>query len=77
MSHASDEFYIVDDRQVVITSRLNVACDGGGGVLGHPVEYMTLKKNGEVTCPYCGRRYVHVTHPDCAWIRERGQREAA
>lgn len=74
---AADEFYLVDDRQVVLTENKHVACDGCGGALGHPIEYMTLAKTGEVTCPYCGRRYVHVTHAECATIRERGQRDAA
>lgn len=33
------------------------ACDGGGGALGHPRVFLTLK-NGEATCPYCSRHYV-------------------
>lgn len=35
-----------------------VACDGGDGALGHPRVFLTLGENGEVECPYCGRRYV-------------------
>jgi uncharacterized Zn-finger protein len=32
-----------------------VACDGGGGPLGHPRVYLSLAKGGETECPYCDR----------------------
>ena len=34
-----------------------VACDGGGGAVGHPKVYLALDADGQVDCPYCGRRY--------------------
>ncbi len=34
-----------------------VACDGGGGALGHPRVYLTLGPEGKIDCPYCGRRF--------------------
>lgn len=34
-----------------------VACDGGNDALGHPRVFLQLV-DGEVDCPYCGRRYV-------------------
>lgn len=40
-------------------------CDGGGGVLGHPVEYIQLATKTEgkpQVCKYCGLRYVHDHH---------------
>lgn len=55
----TDLFLNVDGREVVITDQFYVRCDGGEGQLGHPIEYMTLEKNGETTCKYCGRFYVH------------------
>lgn len=34
-------------------------CDGGGGPLGHPNEYISLAVPGIVeTCKYCGIRYT-------------------
>lgn len=36
----------------------HVACDGGGGALGHPRIWFTLDKDPSVDCPYCGRRYI-------------------
>ena len=47
----------------------HVACDGGGGALGHPIEYMTLGEKGEVICKYCGRRYLAVDHPEADTVR--------
>mgnify|MGYP005838002607 CR=1 FL=1 len=72
-----DEFFLVDDREVVLTPKLHVRCDGGNGPLGHPVEFMTLEKGGQVVCKYCGRRYVHVSAPEAATVRERGTAQPA
>ena len=38
-------------------SETTVVCDGGNGPLGHPRVFLQLV-DGEVDCPYCGRRYV-------------------
>ena len=35
-----------------------VACDGGGGALGHPRVFLNLGHDGRIDCPYCGRRFV-------------------
>jgi uncharacterized Zn-finger protein len=35
-----------------------VACDGGGGALGHPRVYIDLRKAGTGECGYCDRRFV-------------------
>jgi uncharacterized Zn-finger protein len=35
-----------------------VACDGGGGALGHPRVYLNMGDKTEIDCPYCGRAYV-------------------
>lgn len=34
-----------------------VACDGGGGALGHPRVYLNMGDKTEIDCPYCGRQY--------------------
>jgi uncharacterized Zn-finger protein len=69
----TEEHFLLDGEEVVITSALEVRCDGGGGALGHPVEYITLEKGGQAVCKYCDRRFLHVTHPDVPRVRERGQ----
>lgn len=35
-----------------------VACDGGGGALGHPRVYLNMGEKHEIDCPYCGRLYI-------------------
>ena len=40
-----------------------VACDGGGGVLGHPLVYMDMGEDDFVECSYCDRRFVLSAHP--------------
>ena len=44
-----------------------VACDGGGGALGHPKVYLQIGDEGFVECPYCDRRFV---------LDEKARREA-
>jgi uncharacterized Zn-finger protein len=39
-----------------------VACDGGGGALGHPRVYMEMGAAGFVECGYCDRRFVLGGH---------------
>ena len=35
-----------------------VACDGGGGALGHPRVFLNAGRDGRVECPYCDRLFV-------------------
>lgn len=40
-----------------------VACDGGGGPLGHPKVYLHIDSDdGRITCPYCSRTFT-LAHP--------------
>lgn len=48
------------DENAIPTSDQRVRCNGGGGSLGHPQVWLTLGTDGEITCPYCSRRYVMV-----------------
>ena len=43
--------------ETIEVESLVVACDGGGGPLGHPKVYLNLK-DGEGECGYCDRRFV-------------------
>jgi len=74
---AEQEVYLLDGEEIVITDQMQVQCDGGGGALGHPVEYLTLVKGGQATCKYCDRRYVHISNPACVDIRKGGKSFAA
>ena len=44
--------------KMIVTNQLRVACNGGGGTLGHPQIFLTLGNDGRVTCPYCSREFV-------------------
>ena len=46
-----------DPLETIEIEELAVACDGGGGALGHPKVYLTLVE-GKVECGYCGRVYI-------------------
>ncbi len=35
-----------------------IACDGGGGQLGHPRVFLSVGDDGRATCPYCGQVYI-------------------
>jgi uncharacterized Zn-finger protein len=35
------------------------ACDGGGGVAGHPKVFLNLSASGRVECPYCSRLFIY------------------
>lgn len=45
--------------ETIYVDDLTVRCDGGEEPLGHPLVYLTLERDGEIDCPYCGRRYIH------------------
>ena len=44
------------ETETVTSSR--IACDGGGGALGHPRVWLAIGAEGWVECPYCDKRFV-------------------
>lgn len=71
------ESYIVDGEEIAITNELKVCCDGGGGALGHPLEYMAMPVGGEVVCKYCDRRYMHTGNAKVENVRAVGMKLGA
>ncbi|XP_043263409.1 NADH dehydrogenase [ubiquinone] iron-sulfur protein 6, mitochondrial [Colletes gigas] len=53
---------LIDEVPPEPTKERIVACDGGGGPLGHPKVYINLDKPGNHTCGYCGLRFVKEDH---------------
>lgn len=45
------------DDVVIVTTR-RVACDGGGGALGHPKTYLDMGQDNQVRCKYCDRVFA-------------------
>jgi len=50
--------FVTEPFEVITVDTDRVACDGGGGALGHPKVYLNLGKEGRIECPYCSRLYV-------------------
>jgi len=53
-----DDSVSKSSANVIPTNQSRVACNGGGGTLGHPQIFLTLGNDGRVTCPYCSREFV-------------------
>ncbi len=48
----------MEPPETIETDETRVACDGGGGALGHPRVYLEMGRDHKVDCPYCGRHFV-------------------
>ena len=48
----------VEVPETIEVDHTRVACDGGGGTLGHPRVYLEMGDEHSVECPYCDRRFV-------------------
>ncbi|CAM9563587.1 unnamed protein product [Discosporangium mesarthrocarpum] len=62
--HRSDAEERIAQLPVVEVDGEVALCTGGGGALGHPLEYIKLLKtdNEPVECRYCGIRYKMKEH---------------
>jgi uncharacterized Zn-finger protein len=49
---------VTEPFETITVDTDRVACDGGGGPLGHPKVYLNLGAEGRVECPYCSRVFV-------------------
>ena len=57
--HRCNAYELVSKIPIVEVEKEMAVCDGGGGALGHPVEYISLERPGSVeTCKYCGLRFT-------------------
>ncbi|MBV9548605.1 MAG: zinc-finger domain-containing protein [Alphaproteobacteria bacterium] len=48
----------VEVPEVAEVTSSRVACDGGGGALGHPRVFLEMGDESFVECPYCDKRFV-------------------
>ena len=44
--------------EVVVVATTKVACDGGGGALGHPKVWYDMSEQDYVECKYCDRVFA-------------------
>ena len=57
--HRSNALELVHKIPPIEVEGEMAVCDGGGGALGHPLEYISLARPGAVEyCKYCGLRYT-------------------
>lgn len=47
-----------DNPEIIYVTDHRIACDGGGGALGHPKVFLEMGQKTEVECPYCDRKFV-------------------
>lgn len=47
-----------DAPETEIVESRKVACDGGGGALGHPVVWYEMGDADEAVCKYCDKRFI-------------------
>lgn len=45
-------------NDVILTTSKRVACDGGGGALGHPKIWLDMGQDTQVRCKYCDRVFT-------------------
>eukprot|EP00948_MAST-09A_sp_MAST-9A-sp1_P003244 g3244.t1 len=64
-AHRSDAEQRISEVPVIYVDADIAVCDGGGGAMGHPIEYIQLhnvRKGVPVACKYCGLRYAKKEH---------------
>ena len=48
----------IKNKELQVVSSSNVACDGGGGALGHPKIYLDMGQETKIICQYCSKSFV-------------------
>ncbi len=48
---------IMPEGETVVTQK-RIACDGGGGALGHPKTWLDMGSKNSVRCKYCDGVFV-------------------
>ena len=44
--------------EIIEVDSREIACDGGGGALGHPRVFLNMGEKKEIDCPYRGRQFA-------------------
>ena len=59
--HGTNSEKLIALQEPIVVDGYVAVCDGGGGALGHPIEFIQLNRVNEKTpeiCTYCGLRFV-------------------
>ena len=57
-SHSPTPASTANNPEVVVVATKKIACDGGGGALGHPKVWYDMSESDHVECKYCGRVFA-------------------
>ena len=50
----------IEAPETEVVTGWRIACDGGGGALGHPRVWLQIPEDrGWVDCGYCDKRFMH------------------
>mmetsp|Transcript_28612 Transcript_28612/g.42299 ORF Transcript_28612/g.42299 Transcript_28612/m.42299 type:complete len:111 (-) Transcript_28612:50-382(-) len=61
--HRSNALDLIEKQDIIEVEGEMAICDGGGGSLGHPLEYISLERPGAtVSCVYCGLKFRSKPH---------------
>ena len=64
----------IESPETIVVTETRVACDGGGGALGHPKVYLEMGDENFVECGYCDRRFV--LSEEAREARDKGEAES-
>jgi len=78
IAHSKAPIELADELPIVVTTEDVAKCDGGGGALGHPTEFIKNNKGYPNECKYCGARFVQPEFAakyipgfdQLAWVKE-------
>lgn len=52
----------IEAPETEVVDSWRIACDGGGGALGHPRVWLQIPHDtGFVECGYCDKKYIHAS----------------
>ncbi len=54
----STDAEFANQREVIVVEDHKVACDGGGGALGHPIVFYEMGDDDFIICKYCDRMFA-------------------
>ncbi|MDX9862783.1 MAG: zinc-finger domain-containing protein [Rhodospirillales bacterium] len=59
----------MDAEEPIYVNDRRVACDGGGGALGHPRVFLKIGPENQIVCPYCSRRFIYADDSEAGVAR--------
>ena len=58
MSQSMTQTPSYQEPETILVDSRKIACNGGGGALGHPLVWYEMGHEDMVECMYCARRFI-------------------